>query len=77
MINTNDVFRKIKEMSNTVSNPRPSILINDLASALSLPKDQVLPSLIELKQLRLINAEPITNASVSIKLTLLGYTVTR
>lgn len=77
MVNTNDVFRKIKEMSKTVANPRPQIMINDLANALSLPRDQVLPSLMELKQLRLINSDPITNTTASIKLTLLGFTVNR
>lgn len=77
MINTNDVFRKIKEMSKTVANPRPLIPISAIASALSLPADQVMPSIIELRQLRLIASDPITNASASIKLTLLGHTVTR
>ncbi len=77
MINTNDVFRKIKEMSKTVANPRPQIMVSDLAHELSLPREQVLPSLMELKQLRLINADPITNTTMSVKLTLLGYTVNR
>lgn len=77
MVNINDVFRKIKEMSKTVANPRPQIMINDLANELSLPREQVLPSLMELKQLRLISSDPITNATTSIKLTLLGHTVNR
>ena len=72
---TNDVYRKIKEMSTRTANPRPQILINLLANELSVLREQVLPFLTELKDMRLIQFEGY--ASVYVKLTLLGYTVKR
>ncbi len=75
MTNTNDVFRKIKEMSTRVSNPRPQIPISVIASELRLLQDQILPAITELKKLRLINHD--MHAPAYIKLTLLGFTVTR
>lgn len=75
MASTNDVYRKIKEMSMRTPNPRPQILIQGIASELSLGKDQIVTSLAELKQLRLIQYEGASAAYV--KLTLLGHTVKR
>ena len=75
MTNTNDVFRKIKEMSKRVPNPRPQIPITAVASELSLMHDNILPAITELKKMRLIQHD--MQAPAYIKLTLLGCTVTR
>lgn len=75
MITTNDVYRKIKEMSKRTANPRPPIVVNGIASELQRSREEIIPMLIELKDLKLINFnEP---ALISIKLTLLGFTVKR
>lgn len=77
MVSTNDVYRKIKEMSQRVANPRPPIMINALAGELLLVREQILPSIAELKKLRLIQSETPAHTSGYVKLTLLGYSVTR
>lgn len=76
MISTNDVYRKIKEMSKRVANPRPQITISAVAGELSLQSEQILPSLTELKDMRLIQLDKPINAAY-VKLTLLGHTVNR
>jgi len=75
MTNTNDVFRKIKEMSKRVPNPRPQIPVNVIASELSISQDQIVTAMTELKKMRLIQYDMATPAYI--KLTLLGCTVTR
>ena len=77
MVSTNDVYRKIKEMSTRMVNPRPKILINALAGELLLAREQILPSLAELKKLRLIQSDMPVHTAEYVKLTLLGFTVTR
>jgi hypothetical protein len=77
MISTNDVYGKIKEMSTRVVHPRPQIAIKALAAELLLAREQILPSIIELKNLRLIQWDGSAHSSVHIRLTLLGHTVIR
>lgn len=76
MINTNDVYRKIKEMSKRVANPRPQITISAVAEELALRSEQILPCLTELKDMRLVQLDKPYNAAY-VKLTLLGHTVNR
>ena len=71
----NEVFRKIKEMSARGMQPRPTVYTSDLASELSISADNLLRTLAELKQLRLISFGD--NTTSTIKLTLLGTVVNR
>lgn len=72
---TNEVFRKIKEMSRRTVNPRPVIAVRALAEEMQQAGSMLMPFLTELKELRLIKFnEP---AVATIKLTLLGATVDR
>mgnify|MGYP007072815177 CR=1 FL=1 len=75
MITVNDVYRKIKEMSCRTPNPRPAIQVAGIASEMEQGREQILPMLTELKDMRLIKFEE--PAVISIKLTLLGFTVRR
>jgi predicted transcriptional regulator len=72
---TNEVFRKIREISLRVPNPRPSIPVGNIANELNVTHETLVPYLTELKDMRLIK----TNDSLakSISLTLLGSTVKR
>jgi DNA-binding IscR family transcriptional regulator len=72
---TNDVFRKIREISLRVPNPRPSIPVNNIASELNIPSETLVSHLAELKDMRLIKSND--SLSKSISLTLLGSTVKR
>lgn len=70
---TNEVFRKVKEISRRNTRPRPLIAVLMLVEELRLTRPGLLPILTELKEHRLIKFnEP---AALSIKLTLLGDTV--
>ena len=72
---TNDVFRKIKEISQRTANPRPPIMVSGIAKEMQQLSEQLIPILVELKDMRLITFnEP---AQTSLKLTLLGFTVNR
>lgn len=64
-------------MSKRVPNPRPQIPVNAVAAELALVREQILPSISELKKLRLIQYESGNFAPDYLKLTLLGSTVTR
>lgn len=75
MATTNEVYRKIKEISSRVANPRPFIHIGGIANELMQVTEQILPMLTELKDLRLITFDKPNVQSV--KLTLLGFTVSR
>lgn len=75
MATTNEVYRKIKEMSARVANPRPFINITGIATEMMQVNEQILPMLTELKDLRLITFDKPNVQSV--KLTLLGFTVSR
>lgn len=75
MASTNDVYRKIKEMSKRTPNPRPQIEIGQIAHELQTVSDQIVLPLSELKNMRLIQYDKITNGLV--RLTLLGHTVNR
>jgi len=75
MINTNEVFRKIKEISKRSVNPRPQVLVQLVAQELSASRENIMPSLKELKDMRLIQLDNITASHL--KLTLLGHTVNR
>jgi len=75
MITTNEVYRKIKEMSDRTPNPRPMVNVDNMAAELNLVKHYILPMLTELKDMRLISFDK-PNAEY-IKLTLLGTTVKR
>jgi hypothetical protein len=74
MVRTSDVHLKIKEMSQRVVNPRPQIPIKSLAAELLLMRDQIMPSITELKNLRLIQYD--ASATLYVRLTLLGSTTT-
>lgn len=75
MANTNDVYRKIKEMSKRVANPRPQIDVDMLAQELLESSEYISSLLVELKDLRLVQYDIATPKFV--KLTLLGFTVNR
>jgi hypothetical protein len=75
MANTNDVYRKIKEMSKRVANPRPLIDVDMLAQELLESREYIAGLLVELKELRLVQYDMASPRFV--KLTLLGFTVTR
>ncbi len=74
-VTTNDVYRKIKEISVRTLKPRPSILINNLSSELNSNEEVLMSSLMELKDLRLINFDD--KGERSVNLTLLGTIVKR
>ena len=71
----NVVFRKIKEISSREMQPRPAVAINQIARELSVTTDSLLPTLDQLKNLRLVNFSD--GQATSIKLTLLGTVVQR
>jgi hypothetical protein len=76
MATVNEVYQKIKEISKRTANPRPEIVIQRLAEEMQQVREQILPILVELKDLRLIKFNQ-PAAVVSIRLTLLGHTVNR
>jgi hypothetical protein len=73
MITTNEVYRKIKEISLRTPNPRPLIAVAGIASELQQVSEQIVPMLTELKDMRLIAFDK-PNVQ-SIKLSLLCHTV--
>lgn len=75
MTSTNEVYRKIKEISLRTANPRPPINIQAMAQEMQLRRDDILPHLQELKEMRLVQID--SNRYVQVKLTLLGTTVNR
>jgi Mn-dependent DtxR family transcriptional regulator len=75
MATTNDVYRKIKEMSNRMANPRPQVQVHEIARELQTVPDQITLSLHELKNMRLIQYDG--NGAPHVRLTLLGSTVSR
>lgn len=75
MITTNEVYRKIKEISSRTPNPRPMVNVDNMAAELKLMKQYIIPMLTELKDMRLISFDK--PAADHIKLTLLGFTVKR
>jgi hypothetical protein len=75
MLTTNDVYRKIKELSTLNLHPRPPIMLGTLAGELLTFKENIRPALDELKDLRLIQFDE--TSSLYVKLTLLGFSVTR
>ena len=75
MTDTNDVFRKIQEMSKRVVNPRPQIPLYSIAAELSLLQEHIIPAIKELKNMRLIQCQ--LTAPAYIRLTLLGFAITR
>ena len=75
MTDVNVLHRKIREMSKMMANPRPQLMVRDIAGELNMSSDQLMPTLVALKDLRLIQFnEP---SQVSVKLTLLGHTIQR
>ncbi|OSZ78991.1 hypothetical protein CAP35_12295 [Chitinophagaceae bacterium IBVUCB1] len=62
-------------MSCRTANPRPAIAVAGIATEMHQAREQILPMLSELKDMRLIKFEE--PSAISIKLTLLGFTVTR
>jgi hypothetical protein len=75
MSTENEVFRKIKEISVRAIQPRPSVSVHELAQEMSVTRESLMPSLTQLKQLRLLNFNDVQGSSV--KLTLLGSVVKR
>ncbi|MBL7683888.1 MAG: hypothetical protein JNK00_11055 [Flavipsychrobacter sp.] len=75
MITTNEVYRKIKEISSRTPNPRPMVNVDNMAAELKLMKQYIIPMLTELKDMRLISFDK--PGAEYIKLTLLGFTVKR
>lgn len=75
MITTNEVYRKIKEISGRTANPRPMVNVDNMAAELNLVKHYIIPMLTELKDMRLISFDK--PQAEHVKLTLLGFTVTR
>jgi len=75
MSTENEVFRKIKEMSTRVVNPRPAIPVGNIAMEMGISSEMLALCLIRLKDLRLVNfADALPT---NIKLTLLGTVVKR
>ncbi len=75
MSTENLVFRKIKEISARGIHPRPPVNTSELASELLVTTESLMPSLSQLKQLRLVNfSDP---KGSTIRLTLLGSVVKR
>ncbi len=75
MSTENEVFRKIKEISVRAVQPRPSVSVSELAQEMSVTRESLMPSLTQLKQLRLLNFNDAQGSSI--KLTLLGTVVKR
>ncbi len=75
MSTENIVFRKIKEISAREMRPRPHINTQELARELSLTREKIMPSLKQLKDLKLVNFSDVNGSAIS--LTLLGCTVRR
>jgi len=75
MSSENEVFRKIKEISTRKVHPRPLVDTMELAKELSMSKESIMPSLTQLKQLRLINFND--TQAAEIRLSLLGSVVKR
>lgn len=75
MITTNEVYRKIKEISSRTANPRPMVNVDNIANELNLMKHYIIPMLTELKDMRLISFDK--PQAEHVKLTLLGFTVKR
>ena len=75
MATENEVFRKIKEISTRAVHPRPLINTGDIAHELGLSRENLIPLLAQLKQLKLVNI--VDPQSVTIRLTLLGSVVKR
>jgi predicted transcriptional regulator len=75
MSTENEVFRKIKEISVRAVQPRPSVSVHELAQEMSVTRESLMPSLTQLKQLRLLNFNDAQGSSI--KLTLLGTVVKR
>lgn len=71
----NIVFRKIKEISARGMRPRPSINTTQLAGELLQTREGIMPSLTQLKDLKLVNFSDVQCSAVS--LTLLGCMVKR
>ncbi|MBX2904444.1 MAG: hypothetical protein KF744_00295 [Taibaiella sp.] len=71
----NRVFSKIKEISARGMQPRPTVTIGQLANELQVSSDSLLPSLTQLKQLRLVSFND--SGASNIRLTLLGSVVNR
>lgn len=71
----NTVFNKIKEISGRGMQPRPMVMIGQVASELAVSSDSLLPSLAHLKQLRLVSYGD--SRASTIRLTLLGSVVNR
>lgn len=74
-VTTNDVYRKIKEISIRTLKPRPAVQINNLSSELNSNQDTLMTCLMELKELRLITFDE--KEATSVNLTLLGTIVKR
>lgn len=75
MSTDNEVFRKIKEISTRTLQPRPIVSTNELASELNISRENLMKSLTELKQTRLVNFNDAQGQSI--RLTLLGSVVKR
>lgn len=75
MASTNDVYRKIKEISKRTANPRPLVQISSISQELHLGSEEIIQHLTALKEMRLINYD--TRSAQQIRLTLLGNTVNR
>jgi predicted transcriptional regulator len=71
----NEVFIKIKEISTRTVQPRPLVNTGELAKELSVTREKLMPSLDELKSLRLVNFND--PEVTGIRLTLLGSIVNR
>jgi len=75
MPSENEVFRKIKEISTRKVHPRPLVDTLELARELRMSRESLMPSLTQLKQLRLINFNDTNGAAI--RLSLLGSVVKR
>ena len=75
MSTENEVFRKIKEISTRAVHPRPLINTGDIAKELGLSRENLMPLIAQLKQLKLVNV--IDPQSATVRLTLLGSVVKR
>lgn len=75
MVVVNDVFWKIRDMSERTLNPRTRIFINHICQEMFLIDPQIVPILKELKRRRLIDFCKPGNECV--KLTMLGFAISR
>jgi RIO-like serine/threonine protein kinase len=75
MATENEVFIKIKEISTRTIQPRPLVNTGELARELSITHETLMPSLNELKSLRLVNFND--SQVTGVRLTLLGSVVNR